>query len=251
MTRGIKRLIAVALLLMFSSSVMVASTRALVLTPGVEISMVFLYDVSAYWSSNDEYASIPAEIMEYNKTETFEVRISNVNGSNVRIFWAMYWKNDSYVGDYGIVDIDTGDGYGPFAAIVAANLNAGELLHPLGSDGITINETVIKSYESGNRDTNRVLLEYYNSSIGASERDDLYFDRALGILVESHETVTYTDGDTTTTTRVSWRLKETNTWTIPEFPSVLILPLLMAVTMIAAFAYKKKHVGTGKTLIPT
>jgi hypothetical protein len=37
---------------------------------------------------------------------------------------------------------------------------------------------------------------------------------------------------------------------IPEFPSAVILPLLMAVTVAAAIAYKKKHVGIGKTLIP-
>lgn len=250
MTHIIKRLFTVAVLLMLLSSVMVASARALVLTPGVELSMVFCYDITASWSSNDEYASIPKEITEYNRTETFEVRISTVNGSRVKLFWALYWKNESYVGDYGLVDVDTGDGYGSFVAIIAGNLNAGELIHPLGSDAITINQTVTKSYESGNRDANRVLLEYYNATTGASELDDLYFDKAIGILVESHETTTYTDGDTTTTTTVSWKIKSSNAWVIPEFPSAVILPLLMAVTMVAAIAYKKKHVNIGKTLIP-
>jgi hypothetical protein len=250
MTHIIKRLFTVAVLLMLLSSVMVASVRALVLTPGVEMSMVFCYDITASWSSSDEYASIPTEISDYNKTETFEVRISNVNGSNVGVFWAIYFKNESYFGEHGTVDVDTGVGYGLFVAIIAANLNAGDLIHPLGDDGITINETVIKGYESGNRETNRILLEYYNATTGATERDDLYFDKAIGILVESHETVTYSDGDATTTTTVSWRIKSSNAWVIPEFPSALILPLLMAVTVVAAIAYKKKHLGIGKTLIP-
>ncbi len=250
MTRIIKRLFTVAILLTLLSSVMVASTRALVLNPGVEIGEVFYYDISAYWSSSDEYASIPPEIAEYNKTETFEVRISNVTGSNVGLFWAIYFKNESYFGEHGTVDVDSGEGYGLFVQIIAGNLNEGNLIHPLGSDGITINQTVIKSYESGNRETNRILLEYSNATTGASERDDLYFDKALGILVESHETVTYTDGETSTTTTVSWEIKSSNAWVIPEFPSAVILPLLMAVTIIAAIAYRKKHVGIGKTLVP-
>jgi hypothetical protein len=251
MTRIIKRVYTVAILLTLLSSVMVGSARALVLAPGVELSMVFCYDITGSWSSSDEYASIPAEIVEYNRTETFEVRISNVTGSNVKLFWAIYFMNESYFGDYGLVDVDTGDGYGSFVQIIAGNLNEGNLIHPLGSDEITINQTVIKSYESGNRETNRILLEYYNATTGATERDDLYFDKALGILVESHETVSYSDGDSTTTTTVSWEIKSSNAWVIPEFPSVVILPLLMAVTMVAAIAYKKKQLGVGKTLIPS
>ena len=250
MIQIIKRVIAVVILLTLLSPVMIAPARALILSPGVEIGEVFYYDISAFWSSSDEYASIPTEITDYNKTDSFEVRISNVTESSVRVFWAIYFTNESYYGDYGLVDVDTGEGYGSFVAIIAGNLNAGELIHPLGSDAITINQTLTKSYESGNRDTNRILLEYSNSTTGATERDDLYFDKTLGILVESHETVTYTDGESTTTTTVSWEIKSSNAWVIPEFPSAMILPLLMAVTMVAAIAYKRKHVNIGKTLIP-
>jgi hypothetical protein len=246
----IKKLFSVAILLMLLASVMVASTRALVLTPGVEMGEVFSYGVTAYWSSSDEYASIPKEISDYNQTDTFEVRISNVTGSNVGLFWAIYFKNESYFGEHGTVDVDTGEGYGSFVQIIAGNLNEGNLIHPLGTDAITINQTVLKSYESGSRETNRILLEYYNATTGGSERDDLYFDKAIGILVESHETVTYTDQDSTTTTTISWEIKSSNAWVIPEFPSAVILPILMAVTVAAAIAYKKKHVDIGKTLVP-
>jgi hypothetical protein len=67
--------------------------------------------------------------------------------------------------------------------------------------------------------------------------------------VESHETTTSSDSSTTTTQ--TWTLRETNGWVVPEFPSVLILPLLMAITMIAVVAYKKKHVSTAKPRIPS
>jgi hypothetical protein len=242
----IKRLITAVLLLVFLSSTMVESTRALVLTPGVEAGMMFAYDVTAFWSSSDEYASIPSELGDINQTKTFEVRISNVTDANVTTFAAVYFKNGTADSERGLVDVDTGVSYGAFVAIIAANLSAHDVIHPLGADAITINETVIKSYEGGNRETNRIITEYTNATTGTTGRVDRYFDKATGILVESHETEITSDSDSETTTIVSWEIKETNAWVIPEFPSALIMPLLMIITMIAVIAYKKKHAGITK-----
>jgi len=244
MSPMIKRITIAALLLMFLSFTMIASTRALVLTPGVTPGAVFYYDVTAYWSSTDEYASIPADLVELNRTKTVDVRIHNVTEANVTTFVAVYYRNDSYTGGYGYVDVDTG-AYDGFAALIAGSLNAHEVIHPLGADGITINETVIKTYQSGDRDTNRIITEYINATTGTTQRVDLYFDKQSGILVESYETVTSSQE----TTKVTWKLKETNGWVVPEFPSVLILPLLMAIIMITAIVYKKKHAGSAKPLI--
>jgi len=249
MSRKIKELTIAALLLVFLSATMVESTRALVLTPGVEAGMVFIYDVSSFWSSSDEYASVPADLQEVNKTETVEVRISDVSDANITTFVAVYYRNGTADGGHGLVDVDTGVDYGAFVAIIAGNLNAHDVIHPLGTDAITINETVTKFYESGNRETNRIVIEYTNATTGETGRVDRYFDKTIGILVEAHETVTTTSPQSTST--VSWELRESNVWVVPEFPSALILPVLMAITMIAAIAYKKKQAGIPKTLIPS
>lgn len=245
MSRIIKRLTSAALLLALLSFTMVASTSALVLTPGVTPGATFLYEVNAFWSSTDEYASIPADLVELNRTKAVDVRIHNVTGANVTTFVAVYYRNESYVGGYGFIDVDTGVSYGGFAGLIAGSLNPQDAIHPLGADGITINETVIKTYESGGRDTNRIILEYANATTGTTQRVDRYFDKLSGILVESYETITTSKE----TTRVTWKLKETNGWVVPEFPSVLILPLLMAIIMITAIVYKKKHVGIANPLI--
>ena len=247
MTRKIKRIATAALLVVFLSSIMVASARALVLMPGVVIGDYFVYDVSAFWSSTDEYASIPSDLVEINQTEAVEIRIHNVTGANVTTFIAAYYRNGTTPAEYGLVDVDTGAYYGSFAAIIAGNLNAHDVIHPLGADAITINETVIKAYESGNRETNRIVIESTNATTGVTGRVDRYFDKLSGMLVESYETTTSADSKTTTT--ITWKLRETNQWVVPEFPSVLILPVLMAITMIAAIAYKKKHAGIAKPLI--
>lgn len=249
MSRIIKKITIAALLLAFLSFTMVASTKALVLTPGVTPGAYFFYDITASWSSTDEYASIPADLVEINQTETVDVRIHDVSEANVTTFVAVYYRNESYDGGYGSIDVDTGVSYGGFSALIAGSLNAHEVIHPLGADGITINETVVKTYQSGNRDTNRIITEFTNATTGTTQRIDLYFDKLSGILVESYDTITTTVNQQTTTTTITWKLKETNGWVVPEFPSVLILPLLMAITMIAAIAYKKKHAGIAKPLI--
>lgn len=246
----IKRLFIVAFLLFLLSFTMFGRTWAQVLTPGVNMGDTFTYGVTAFWSSNDPYASIPSDLLDINQTESCEVRISNVTDANVTTFVALYFKNGTADAGRGLVDLDTGVSYGSFVAIIAANLNANDRIHPLGEDTITINETVIKSYESGNRETNRIVIEYTNATTGTTGRVDRYFDKETGILVESHETEITSDSDSETTTIVSWEIKESNVWVIPEFPSALILPLVMIVTMIAVIAYKKKNASITKTLAP-
>lgn len=247
MLRISKKVQIAALLLVFLSFSVVEIVRAVVLTPGVGPADTFEYDVSAYWSSNDEYSSIPAGLSDYNQTETVEVRISSVSGSNISTFTAFYYNNNTQWGDYGLVDVDTGIDYGPFVAIIASNLNAGQLIHPLGVDNIAINETVLKAYESGTRETNRILIEQTNATTGITSRFDRLFDKETGILVESHETTISTNPQTTTT--VSWEIKSSNVWVIPEFPSALVPPLFMMAMIIVTIIYKKKFSGTAKPLI--
>ena len=244
----IKKITTAGVLLMFLFFTIAESTMALVYTPGVTPGETFEYDVTAYWSSSDEYASIPKDLVEINQTKTVEVRISSVVGSNVSIFVAVYYRNDTQVGGYSYVDVDSGlDAGGPFVAIIGGNLKAFDPVHPLGADYIYINETVVKSYESGSRDTNRILIEYTNATSGISGRVDRFFDKEVGILVESHERSTSINPETTTT--VSWNIKSSNAWVIPEFPSLLFLPLLMITTIVVIVAFKKKYKGNSNHLI--
>ncbi|MEM2099588.1 MAG: hypothetical protein QXU99_07635 [Candidatus Bathyarchaeia archaeon] len=240
MSQILAKIIAPVLLAVFLAGTIV-ETEARILTPGVEPGMTFTYDITSFWSSTDEYASIPQSLIEINKTKAFEVRIHNITDSNVTVFVAIYYWNGSAVADYGRIDLDSGTSYGgfKFAAIIAANLNARDVIHPLGTDGITINETVTRIYQSGSRETNRIIIESTNATTGASGSIDRYFDKATGVLVEEYET--NISGDQRTTSKITWKLKETNVWVVPEFPSVLILPLVMALTVIAAIAIKKRQ----------
>jgi hypothetical protein len=247
-----KKLWIAAFLVVLLSSTMFGTTWVKALTPGVTVGDSFIYDLTVSWNSDDQYASIPSSLIELNKTKSIEVRINNVIPPNVTTFLATYLKNGTALADRGSINLDTGLSDGGFVAIIAANLTAGDRVHPLGDDLVTINETVIKSYASGPRETNHIRIEYQNATAGIAQSVDRYFDKQTGMLVEEHDvsTETKTNPSSTTTTIISYNLESTSMWTVPEFPSVLILPLFMIATLLAAIAYKNKRISITKTLVP-
>jgi hypothetical protein len=242
----IKKVVIAASLLVLLSFAMFGSARGQTLTAGVAAGESFSYSLTSFWTSSDEYASIPSDLVVINQTESLEARISDVSGSNVTIFTATYFRNGTADAIRGSVELQTGESTGGFVAIIAANLTAGDRIHSLGQDTITINDTVIRSYASGDRETNQIIIEYQNATTGTTGSVDRYFDKQTGILVEEVDETSYTNPDTTT--RITTKLKEATAWSVPEFPSVLILPLFATATLLSAIAYKKKRASITKTL---
>jgi hypothetical protein len=230
---------------------MIGSVWAQVRIPGVIQGNYFTYDVIAYWTSSDENASVPADLLEINMTDFYQVSIVSVNGTEIttRTVWA--FTNGTQTASMGTIDVSTGESDGGFWAIVAANLGVNDVLHPDGANDIAVNETITTEYLGGARETNRLILSLTGSDSGGNyvEHVDYNFDKVTGMLVQLNDAKIYSD-PTTTITKY-WKIKDTSSWLIPEFPSALILPLLMAVTMIAAIAYKKKQLGMAKTLTPS
>jgi hypothetical protein len=240
----IKKLFTAAFLLFFLSFTMSGIARAQVRTPGVTVGDTFIYTTAAYWSSSDPLASVPSDVVSMNQTEYLRVGITGVDGSNVAIFTIWHYMNGTDSTSLGSVNINTGavsGGSGGFWAILAANLSVNELIHPLGQDAITVSETVMRNYAGSDRETNHLIISYQNATEGATGRLDRYFDKQTGILVELHDETSYTNPTTTIT--ISWKIKDTNVWVIPEFPSVLILPLFMIATLLAVIAYRRKRIG--------
>jgi hypothetical protein len=67
----------------------------------------------------------------------------------------------------------------------------------------------------------------------------VHFDRQTGMLVELNDYKAYTNPAYSET--VVWEIIDTNAWTDPEFPTVLILlPVFIIVVGIALIAIKKR-----------
>lgn len=238
-----KKLLSVILVVSIVSLLFLGEVQAATITPGVNPGEIYDYHISGIWSSTDQYQSIPAYLMEDNKTSHVELRISTVNSTHITTFVAVYYTNGTYFGDRGSINLLTGESYGPYAAIaiIGANLNAGDLIHPDGTDGVKITDSVTKNYESGSRATNHIRKTDTNQTTGISVVLDQYFDKATGVLVE--EVVTTTDSATSSTIVEKRVLASTSIegWVVPEFPVFIAVPLFMAATAFVVLAFKKKH----------
>jgi hypothetical protein len=239
------RLLTIGLILCIASLALVGNVKAQTITPGVSAGQVFDYHVSSYWTTSDPYASIPQDLIDVNRTSHVEVRISTVNTTNVETFTPYYFINGDPVAERGNVNLLTGEGYG-FVAIIGANLNVGDKLHPNGEDGLTVLDTTTRNYESGARATNHARLVDNNATGGYIATRDYYFDKETGILVEQVDR-TETTTSPTSVSQITWKIDSTMNvqgWVIPEFPLLAAVPLVLFATAFAAVAYKKKLVKT-------
>jgi len=183
-----KQLIVAVLIFCIASVIFIGLARAqTTVLPGVNLGDDYEYTTYGYWSSTNSYASIPSDLVTANQTQAIEVRISAVNDTFVTSFTATYYTNGQPSAVRGDLNIQTGDVTNqPWPAIIGANLTSGELIHPLGTDGITINDTT--TFEG--RPTNEILITQYNSTSGLTDTVDRLFDQQTGMLVKEVDTET-------------------------------------------------------------
>jgi hypothetical protein len=238
----IKKQSVTTFLLVLLCLTMVGNAWAQVRAPGVAQGNVFTYDVTSFWSSSDPNAAIPANLLDMNKTDYYQVTIAAVSGAVVTTQSLWHFTNGTETSATGTINVDTGVSNGGFWAIVAGNLGVNDILHPSGQDGITVNETVNRNYAGVARETNHLILTYQgNDDSNFIEHVDYYFDKETGMLVQLSDAKVYSNPAETTT--ISWKIKDSNVWAVPEFPSVLILPLLMTATLLVVIVCKRKRAG--------
>ena len=197
--------------IIFTYSGMSTQTRV----PGVSLGDTFTYDVSSFWIPSDANAVVPQEFLEINQTESFRVIITDISGSMVTTLDTWVFKNGTERNSTGMVNVVTGFSFGGFWPVVAANLRKNDLLHPAGQNGITVNETIIREYPSGARETNHFTLNYQGNDEGYgyyTAEADYYFDRATGMLVELYDKSEFLSANMQCA--ILWKIKESNVWVV-------------------------------------
>jgi hypothetical protein len=221
--------------------------------PGVKPGEAYIYTTFSTWSSSSAYDSIPAELQSINQTQAIEVRISNANDSFVDAFTATYYYNQQPSAGRGSTNVNTGAvSDSGFAAVIGANLNQGQSIHPLAADGIYINQT--KTGSDG-RPVNEIIISKYNATIGVTSTSDRYFDQATGML--TYELESTVDGGTisgtTSTESITVQLKSSpwNPQTVPtpEFQPIFALPIFIGAATLVLIVLKKKHMISGNPVI--
>jgi hypothetical protein len=217
------------------------------ISPGVSPGDEFIYDIKVFFNSANQSVVIPNEMLRINRTDYFKVRITEVEEEEVTMQTTWRFTNGTEIEGQGNINLETGTRSGDFWTIIGSNLNAGDKIRPMGFDRTPINYTITRNYgPGGNRETNVIDITYslYNEndpSITGTEYSKTYFDKQTGMLVEIEDMIVLSEPLTTQT--LSWKIKETNKWTIPEFPSVHILAVLLVVSLVLLLSYKKKNLG--------
>jgi hypothetical protein len=192
-----------------------SGTKPLARVPGVSLGDTFTYDVSSFWNSSDANVVVPQKFLEINQTESFRVTITDISDSMVTTLDTWVFKNGTEHNSTGLVNVETGFNSGGFWPVVAANLGKDDLLHPAGQNGITVEETIIREYQSGARETNHFTLNYQGNDENYgyyTAEGDYYFDRATGMLVELYDKSEFLGANMQCA--VLWEIKESNVWLV-------------------------------------
>ena len=212
-----------------------AQTQAL---PGVSVGDNFVYDSTNSWNSTNPADVVPAYLITQNQSG-LQIAVQHVTSSTVMLEQVWAYQNGTQQNSSLIIEVNSG--ITGSLLLYAANLSAGGSLFP-GATGLpyVINSTVFRNYSGSFRETNHIEVNNTGAEGEVYSYLNLYFDKQTGVLVEYYLTTVYTATPNQTITQ-HLMIKDTSAWTIPEFPSTLILPLIMAASALALILYKKKH----------
>ena len=184
---------------------------------GVASGNTFTYDLKSYTSVSEGNVTVPPAVPEYNRTEFYRVIVTNVSGPEVWFNTTWRFVNGTETSDAFKIDLLTALDNPPFWAMYQSNLSLNSLLHPEGSDGLIVNETEVRTYKSGDRETNVMTLQNQFVDSGDPTRtyqDYLYvhFDKITGMLVELKEIQVYNDPQAVLT--YEWSLTDSSVWAV-------------------------------------
>ena len=206
-------------------------------TVGVNAGNTLEYTYNLSWSSTDPTATIPPEYIELNNTQLIRITIKSVSGSLINMDITKHFKNGTESTQNGNTDVDTQLIDIPYSfLIIRANANPNETIYPSGGHA-TITETVVRTYEMGQRETNYYINE--DTDEDTHEKVEIYFDRTTGVATEYYCEYRETSGSYVTTTKETVTLDSSILWTIPEFPTPAIL-LIFTFTSLFIALYGKK-----------
>jgi ABC-type transport system substrate-binding protein len=198
-------------------SVMVVPSSAQPRIVGVAKGDQFKYgEFCSHWNSNDPEATPPSAINVYNETEWFSMSIENVSGTIVNVHFTYHFKNQTETPSDAYVNIDTGEG-NAIVWIVSADLEENDSLYTTGYlANWKINETIVRTYPYGNRDTNHIniTMEQLGEGYHSWMRANYYWDKSTGVLVEFSAEATLQTGEYLTTYSISFRIIESSVWVV-------------------------------------
>lgn len=208
------------------------ATLAETCTPGVAEGDYFCYEMYAVFTSSDPNAVIDVPEFEQNNTDWVQIDVTDVSGSVICQVYTVHFESKTDKFELK-TDLDPNNsGSLTFSdlgvPICAANLEVGDTLSTVE---LTVEETLSRTYPSGDRETNYVS---WNSTL---DYGDCYFDKKTGVLVELNRTHLYVNPVTDEVIEKVDIVEMTDSsfWAVPDFPIFLGPSSLIMVAAIGAF----------------
>jgi hypothetical protein len=244
-----KKKVAIAIVVLFIIYLFLMAT-AFAQTQSTGVKQGDVYSYSVQISSNDPSLANS----NYLQVEAMRVNVTNVDSEDYEINFqnTMTFKDGTTTSSDG--DEWIGSKYSPYVLwylFYPAHLSAHDHIDGLFESALGVsweeqcfvNETVMRTYAGVQRETNHLSIDLNGLGTGDvpryNEHDDIYFDKQTGILVELNKQATQVATPDIHTT-FALKMTDSNVWTVPEFPSLLILSVLLIVILFIAILYKKQ-----------
>ena len=257
---NVKKIVLLVLVSVCLLSAVVLTSSAQERIVGVAEGDWFKYgDIDVSWNSDDPYVAFPPHgwelLAEMNETEWMLWSVQNVSSTAVFLKTVKHYSDGTENTASGYISVNFGSGI-MVSKVISANLSAGDSVYSGRhySDS-KISQTINRTYPDSARETNyrnrtrHLDVVRMNGETMNGTRDEIvhwYWDRATGVLVEySSETVMHI-GNYTSTWSTSYRLIESNLWTVQEqstwVTTIIILTILALITVtVSMLVYKRKH----------
>ena len=236
------KLLSLLIIIFLSSAIFLeinASASAQTVVAGVSKGETFDYSYSLLWASSDPSAIPPSDYLELNNTKQIQFRITNVSGSNISVDYIRNFENGTQSVESGSVNIASGTVTIPYGFLmISANLSKNQGIYPSGGHQV-ITDTVMRSYPSGQRETNVVI------GGDTSSKTVTDFDKIKGIAVDYTYEIYETSGNYNSTTTEKLVNTNSDVWSvIPEFPLFVIPLLLIIASSLMIVVIKKRKLSS-------
>ena len=242
----------VVLLVLVNAKSLKTCSAAVTYLPGVASGQFLHYSMNMTTTGNDtELTSHMQQLQGLGN-----VTVLNVSGVNVTFHTLFYNATTNQTNTF-ILDIENclqnGSSTPVFPSFfLAANLSEGDPIY-VGA-AYYLNQTVVADYLGEQLETNHMVLTHnqtnanvYGYVANTTQTMQCYWERRTGILLDFRQEgeANRSDGmGGVLVTHFQWRILGLvaipSPPVIPEFPSILILPIFMIATLLAVTIYKKR-----------
>jgi hypothetical protein len=189
--------------------------------PGVKVGDVFTYSIHSRSTLGSEEAVEPDGFNQFNQTDYYKVAITDVEDSVVSFTTTWRFINGTEIVNNEWVDLSFGNktSDNTFWPIYASNLKKGDLIRPLGADGLTVDYVETKPYADESRVRNGWSLQdvFFDTTDETmtrqrTETNTVYFDKETGML----DILTNVQGYNSPQMNlvITWQLIDSSVWKV-------------------------------------